>query len=80
VSNSLTQRSRNQTTQHEGHEGHEEKQEEHEDGPFFFVSFPPYGGFFVRFAFFVNFVSGLRLDATTRRNLLRKTRLSGVTV
>jgi len=33
----------------------------------------------VRFAFFVNFVSGLRLDATTRRNLLRKTRLSGVT-
>jgi len=33
----------------------------------------------VRFAFFVSFVSGLRLDATIRRNLLRKTRLSGVT-
>jgi len=42
------------------------------------VPFPPYGGFFVRFAFFVNFVSGLTLHATTRRNLLRKTRLSGV--
>jgi len=53
----LTQRSRNQTTLHEGHEGHEERQEEHEKGPFFFVSSPPNGRFFVHFAFFVNSVS-----------------------
>jgi len=30
--------------------------------------------FFVRFAFFVNFVSGLTLGAADRENLLRKTR------
>jgi len=39
VHKSLTLRSRNQTTQHEGHEGHEERQEEHEEGPFLFMSF-----------------------------------------
>jgi len=36
------------------------------------VSFPPYGGFFVRFAFFVNFVSGLTLAAADLENLLKK--------
>jgi len=38
------------------------------------------GGFFVRFQFFVNFVSGLTLDAADRENLLKKRRLPGVTV